>query len=153
MKKQPSKGLTFLLSLCTGVGHLYLGAMNRGIQFLILFFGSISMANHFNLDIFGFLIPVVWFYGLFDAMQLASKEVIEDKPLVRWDRLKGPWLGYGLIGLGLLLLADEFLPAVARRYFSWLVTDWPSIRALMLAVVLVGVGVYLLWGRKVKENE
>lgn len=153
MSRRRSKPLTFFLSLCTGVGHLYLGAMNRGIQFLIAFLGTISLAEHFHMGFLSFLIPVIWFYGLFDAMQLASQEEIVDKPLVRWERLKGPWAGYALIGIGLVFLANEIIPTLWRNYFQSFLGGWRSVQTLFIAIVLVAAGILLLRGKKVNEND
>lgn len=149
MSRRPSKGLTFFLSFCTGVGHLYLGAMNRGLQFLILFLGTISLAQHFHMGFLAFLIPVIWFYGLFDAMQLANRENIVDIPLVRWECLKGPWTGYALIGIGVVFLANEILPS----YLSSFLGGWRNVQTLFIALVLIVVGIFLLWGKKVNEND
>src|SRR5690554_3736087 len=150
MKKRPSKGLTFLFSCCTGVGHLYLGAMTRGLQFLLIFFGSIAAIDIFYLNIFPFWIPVIWFYGMFDALQLADQETIEDKPLVDWRQLTGARMGYGLIGLGLFLIVDDVLPRVWNTFFSQFLTGWVSFRSLLMAGLLTGFGIVLLRGKRVK---
>lgn len=106
MTRRPSKGLTFFLSFASGVGHLYLGAMTRGLQFMLLFAGAIALSNYLAVDFLPYLLPVIWFYALFDAMQLASQEVIQDKPLLPWNNLKGATTGWILICFG-FLLADR----------------------------------------------
>lgn len=153
MKKRPSKTLTFFLSFCPGVGHLYLGAMTRGLQFLLLFFGTIALIDFFQFVMFWFWIPVIWFYGLFDALQLADKETIEDKPLVEWQLIKGRWVGYILIAMGLLLLVDNALPSLWNAFFSHIfIMGWFSFRTFLIALVLIIAGIFVLRGSKVKQN-
>ncbi len=153
MTKRPSKGLTFLLSLCTGVGHMYLGAMTRGLQFLLLFFGSLALADYLPFTFFPFWIPVIWFYGLFDAMQLAGREVVEDKPLVEWESLRGPRLGYALIALGVLFAAGELLAPIGLNYLGGFLRGWTSVRTLFVAIILIIVGFFMLKGKKVRGDE
>lgn len=152
MAKKPSKALTFFLSMCTGVGHLYLGAMTRGIQFMVVFLGSIALVDYFPMRIFPFWIPIIWFYGLFDALQLADQENREDKPLVEWKFLSGKRWGYILIGLGLLLMVDVILPSIWYTFLDKLFMDWYNFRTLLIAVILIIVGIFLLRGKKVKKS-
>ncbi|TXK83455.1 hypothetical protein [Paenibacillus sp. N3.4] len=63
-----NKIITFLLSFIPGVGHLYLGLNKRGLQFLIGGFACISLIPPFPM-VFPFVLAVIWFYGLFDALQ------------------------------------------------------------------------------------
>jgi hypothetical protein len=151
MKKRPSKTLTFFLSLCPGVGHLYLGAMTRGLQFLILFFGLWALINLFSLGVFGFGFPIVWFYSLFDALQLADQEVIEDKPLITGMNSTRKWFGPSLIVLGALLLMEDILPNLWRKIFVSTILPWENFSTLVLALVLIIVGILLLRGKKVKD--
>lgn len=153
MKYKPSKALTFFLSFCTGVGHLYLGAMNRGLQFLILFFGSFAMIGFLPLRMFPFWIPIIWFYGLFDALQLADQEEILDKPLLEWKHLRGHWAGFIFIALGLLMIIDNTLPALWNAYLSDIFLGWVSIRTLIMALFLIVIGIFMLKGRRVHNDE
>ncbi len=151
----PSKTLTFFLSFVPGVGHLYLGAKNRGLQFLILFFGSIFLLDFLRLGLFPFWLPIVWFYSLFDALQKADEIVLSgvvvDEPLVKWDVLKknNAWYGWGLIVFGAYLLLDRHLPRLWSMYFH---INWYDFRSFVTAVLLIAVGVLILRGKKVKNN-
>lgn len=153
MNRRPSKGLTFFLSFCTGVGHLYLGAMTRGLQFLLLFFGSFALSGFLPLGIFPFWIPIIWFYGLFDALQLADQDPIQDKPLLEWRYLQGRWTGFILIALGLLLVVDDILPSLWDIYFREISLGWLSFRTVLMAVILIIAGIILLRGKKVKQHD
>lgn len=153
MKKRPSKALTFFLSFCPGVGHLYLGAMTRGLQFLIAFFGTWALINSISIDVLYFCIPIIWFYSLFDALQLADQEVIEDRPLVEWRHLIGYRGGYILIALGCILIMDDIMPWVWFECFDGVNVSWRSIRTLVMAVALIIAGVILLRGKKVEKHD
>ncbi|WP_258112775.1 hypothetical protein [Alicyclobacillus sp. SP_1] len=67
-----SKFVTFLLSVFVpGLGHLYLGLQRRGLSFMISFFACIAFSWLLTF-IFPFLLAVIWFYALFDALQQAT---------------------------------------------------------------------------------
>lgn len=81
-----------LLSLIPGLGHFHMGLMQRGLSFLISFFGfmtvllfltGITSSDSFLL-LFGAL-PVIWLYCMFDAVQLIHRkqagEVLVDRTL------------------------------------------------------------------------
>ena len=111
-----------MLSLIPGGGYMYLGLMNRGLQAMMIFFGSIFLASVANLGVFaGMVIPVLMFYSIFDTLQLASQMneglFIEDKPYVdigspNWQNI----LGYILIGLGILALFYNVLNNLPPAY-------------------------------------
>lgn len=151
MKARPSKFLVFLFSLCPGVGHMYLRAMNRGLQFMLLFFGSIFLLDLIPFGVFPFWIPIIWFYAMFDSLQLAEEEEISDRLLVEWGKLKISWLGTGLIVLGLLFFADNVLPRLFSHYLN--VYSWYTLRSAFMAMILMGSGLILLLGRKVRIRD
>ncbi|GAA0328835.1 hypothetical protein GCM10008967_19190 [Bacillus carboniphilus] len=72
---------TIILSFVPGLGHFQLGLMNRGITLLAAFLGLgvmvffVTFISHRGeFLIFLLLLPVIWFYGFFDAMQLLEKK-------------------------------------------------------------------------------
>ncbi|MET3697692.1 hypothetical protein SAMN05877753_104436 [Bacillus oleivorans] len=72
---------TIILSFVPGLGHFQLGLMNRGITLLAAFLGLgvmvffVTFLSHRGeFLIFLLLLPVIWFYGFFDAMQLLEKK-------------------------------------------------------------------------------
>jgi hypothetical protein len=108
--------IVLILSLLPGGGYMYLGLMNRGLQALIIFFGSIFLAAVAHLGVFtGLAIPVLMLYSIFDSQQLAAQmnagQFLEDEPYI--DLGSPDWqgiLGYILIGLGIIALFDNFVP-------------------------------------------
>ncbi|GIO36770.1 hypothetical protein J41TS12_16310 [Paenibacillus antibioticophila] len=94
---------TLLLSFIPGLGHFQLGLMQRGLNFLILFFGLITMTivitgvTHEPVFLlFLGLIPIIWLYCMFDAAQLIHRkqagEPLMDRSLLdEWEsgRIEG----------------------------------------------------------------
>ena len=150
MKK--SKGLTFFLSFVPGAGHLYLGLMNRGLQFLILFFGTIFVSNLLITEMVGFLLPIIWFYCLFDALQqynrIQETEEIIDIPIISWTKLtkSKSSIGWGLIVFGIYLFVEKFV----LETFGWQYSS--TFRTVFFAVMLILIGIYLLLGKKIIKN-
>jgi hypothetical protein len=137
-----SAWLAFLLSLIPGVGYMYLGLMNRGLQTIIIFFGAIFVSEITRLDLAPFVIPVLVFYSIFDTLQLSRKirqnVPVEDAPLINvgefsnWQR----YVGYALIGLGGLALINNLTP----HFF-----DYGMMHRLISPLLIIGVGVFILY--------
>jgi len=144
MKK--SKALTFFLSFVPGLGHYYLGLMNRGLQFMVGFFGFIFLMNFLNLNSFPFLLPIIWFYSLFDALQkyqiLAETNNVKDEPLFSMEQWKPNklWIGWGLIIIGGYSLFDQITMRFGWQYQYMLKNS-------LVAVILIILGWYLISGR------
>lgn len=96
---------TIILSFVPGVGHFQLGLANRGITLLTAFLGSIIMVlfvtvltSRSEFLIFLAILPVIWVYGFFDAVQQISKKergeelvdrsILEDLEMKRDDGKK-----------------------------------------------------------------
>ncbi|MNJ47552.1 hypothetical protein D3C77_427110 [compost metagenome] len=88
---------TILLSFVPGLGHFQLGLMQRGLSFLISFFGLITimfvvtgLTNQTVFLLFLGLLPIIWLYCMFDAVQLVHRkqagELLEDRTLFdEWE--------------------------------------------------------------------
>lgn len=154
--RRPSKTLAFLLSVVPGLGHLYLGAKNRGLQLMIIFFGSIFLMDLLRLGVFPFWLPIIWFYGLFDTLQRSDDYVLHghiiDEPIIEWQvlRAKNTWFGWALIFLGGYMLLDRLL---GRYIATYLAISWHDFRSFIVAGLLIAIGAFLLWGKRVKVNE
>ena len=80
MKK--NKFLTFVLSIIPGCGLMYLGYMKKGLQAMLAFAAACSIAIFFGgqffyagwlTTIFVILLPIIWFYQMFDSMHSVSR--------------------------------------------------------------------------------
>lgn len=141
--EKKSKLWAFIFSIVPGVGYLYLGLMNRGLQTMLLFFGSIFVASFMGFEqIMALVAPVVIFYSIFDTQQAAKRlnagVPVEDKQL--FDLKSIPfdqsWIGYALIVIGGLALLNNVLP-----YFHY----WRVIRQLLPPVLIIALGVAILY--------
>lgn len=138
--------LTFLLSIVPGLGHLYLGHMQKGLTLLVL------------AVVLPFLLPILIAYSIFDclhtARRLNSGEQVPD-----WD-VKGAiqsffsWIGaqkpsatatWGVLLLlvgGALLLTN--MPHISDL-FSQLPSTAQTIGRNLLALAMVFLGGFLIW--------
>jgi hypothetical protein len=72
-----------LAAVIPGTGHFYLGFMQRGLVLMLLFALDIAAIPYFAMGakganiplivLFGCLIPVIYFYTIFDAVHMARK--------------------------------------------------------------------------------
>ncbi|AOZ91290.1 hypothetical protein [Paenibacillus crassostreae] len=83
---------TILLSFIPGLGHLQLGLMQRGLSFLIAFFGLATImvfvtgvTNQSVFLLFLGVLPIIWVYCMFDAVQQINRkqagELLVDRTL------------------------------------------------------------------------
>ncbi|MED4955680.1 hypothetical protein P9747_13160 [Paenibacillus macerans] len=101
--RESEKFFTILLSFVPGLGHFQLGLMQRGLSFLVAFFGLItvlifvtSVTHESGFLLFLGLLPIIWLYAMFDAVQLVHRklagEILVDRTLLDdWEsgRIEG----------------------------------------------------------------
>ncbi|WP_409343699.1 hypothetical protein [Paenibacillus sp. MBLB4367] len=154
-----SKLVAVFLSVFPGAGHMYLGLQRRGLQLMAGFLFSIYMMDVLRLSIFLFLIPIIWFFSLFDALQLVSKherEELQDIPLVGWLLNHQKWLGIAFIAFGGYYLLDRVVLQLLERKFPDLHVSFYFHQYFQLFVVstlLIGGGLRLLLGSSVKKGD
>jgi hypothetical protein len=157
-----SKSIATFLSIFPGAGHLYLGLQRRGIQLMAAFLFSIYILDILRLGIFLFLIPIIWFYSFFDAMQKVSKygeEEIEDVPIISYLINHQKWVGIGLVVMGVYyLFMNVVIPVFAPMLSNLIQIDlmyWVQsyFQTGIVCVLLIGGGIKLLAGSKHKREE
>ncbi|MRG87444.1 hypothetical protein [Salinibacillus xinjiangensis] len=157
-----SKAITTVLSIFPGAGHMYLGLQQRGLQLMIGFVLSIYVLDILRMSLFLFLIPVIWFFSFFDALQQQSRHEVgeaKDVPVIKYFVNHRRWLGIGLIVLGVFFIFDSILvPALGEYFYQHFAFDirYYYYRYLQIGVVcllLIGGGIKLLMGSKVKGGE
>lgn len=167
--KYKSKFLTFILSWLPGLGHLYLGLNKRGLQFMAAFFACIVFNRLLPIvfPLFPFVLAILWFYALFDALQRAtvlnayisegklSGAVSSDSPaeqilsdldqtVVSMEILHGKasfspvWVGGISILIGILMLIRNVFPDV------WAFLFRIHVDTILLAAALIWFGVWLI---------
>lgn len=158
------KWLACMLSLfIPGTGHFYLGLMQRGLLIMVLtildIFTVVTLASAEDgasiplVTLFSLIIPVIYFYNIFDALQATDfvnsryergELQFGDLPGDPLQKLmRGNNLGVILIGAGGLF----FLISMKPRWFEGLFDVLGSyIGAVML--IAAGLAMFLLESRK-----
>ncbi|MFL6555948.1 MAG: hypothetical protein ACJ8MO_07515 [Bacillus sp. (in: firmicutes)] len=156
-----SKSIATFLAIFPGAGHLYLGLQRRGIQLMAAFLFSIYILDTLRLGIFLFLIPIIWFYSFFDAMQKVSRygeETIEDVPIIAYFLNHQKWVGIGLVLMGVYyLVMNILLPAFSpflNKLMNIDVMYWIQgyLQTGLVCLLLIGGGIKLLTGSKHKQR-
>jgi|LSQX01.2.fsa_nt_gb hypothetical protein len=157
MEKQNKKVIAMVLSIIPGAGHMFLGLQRQGIQLMLIFFASFFLTDWLGIALFMIIVPVVWFFSLFDVMYKASGiDIQEDNDvlLVSWFNCKSPFirdtrkfLAFVLIGIGGYLLFEkiilqEILIDLRIRKF---------VQTGIVALLFIAGGVRLLMGTNITE--
>ncbi|CAG7652276.1 hypothetical protein PAESOLCIP111_06495 [Paenibacillus solanacearum] len=163
-----NKWIAGLLSFCIpGTGQFYLGLMQRGLSMMLLFFLDIFAIVFFATNgnniplvvLFSLLVPVIYFYNIFDALQQTDKVNHAEIPGFYGESMPGEapaggfpnetrgssnLIGYVLIGIGALLFLAGGKPAWLERVFEM---AGSSVGAL----ILIGVGAYMFYKESKKK--
>lgn len=135
----------YILSFLPGLGHYYLGLMQRGLQFMLLLFGAIFLTN--LVEMFAFFIPIIVFYSYFDALQYHSKyrenEELIDEPvfkqsLIRVNKAVIAWIFIGFGGLSLLENSADYLQ---------LTINFHVLYKIIVSAIFVIIGIRILIGK------
>lgn len=145
--------IRFMLSVAPGIGHLYMGLINRGLQFFMgTILGAIVLGMVFP-DLLGLYIPAAIFFSIFDArevhLRIGQGLEVEDKGFVDMKAIPFEWnqryFGYGLVGLGSLALWRVLMNDLIRVIFPH---NWYQVRdafnGMTLGVLAILAGVWLL---------
>jgi len=160
--------LNFCFSCWPGAGQMYQGFLKRGVSIMLIFFGIITLAAWSGVDEILFCLPIIWFYGFFDAINtnsLSDEEFIQvkdeylfvrsgiDKMDLKKFRIP---VAVFLVLLGIYSLMKEFLGnLVSFGLLSWetvyVIEDMVPRTVFSLAVIAMGV--YLIYGKKTELQE
>lgn len=173
-RKTRDKWISAVLSiLLPGTGHMYLGFIGLGLGIMCALFVNIALIVAlvvlgiyivFPISIalvtfFGLMIPVIYFYGIFDALQKVEKKYASSELFASDAVLHSPtdrdsewpdevydtrysegshWAGIALMALGVVLLINFLLP---NPVLDWLFRHFQT----LVAVLLLLSGVWLIW--------
>lgn len=174
MKK--SKFLTFVFSLLPGAGHMYLGLTKKGILFMASFFGIIFISNALYFAQLWLILPIIWFYSFFDALNHMNYTVEELRVinvnysfpfLSGTDAFKGKFsnvlkgknkiVGVVLIFFGIYFLIDNFIirnsyDLFGERIAAVINRMFNMIPAAIIPVIIIFIGFKLVIGGKKDEE-
>lgn len=159
LEHQNRKIIAMVLSIIPGAGHMFLGLQRQGIQLMTIFFLSFFITDWINVSIFMVLIPIIWFFGLFDAMNKAAGNENQDDGdvlFVTWFRTGKPivknvnkYLAYVLIVIGSLLLFERLILPELEKIIDFNFREY--LKVILLSVLFIAGGVKLLMGMKSEE--
>ncbi len=156
LSAQNKKIVTCLLSVIPGAGHMFLGYQRLGLELMTLFFFCFFFIDWLRVGLFMFIIPVIWFYSLFDALHRASNgdELTADEDASMFDAIGrygvglngSKLLGGGLIVLGTLLIFDRIIsPMIPYEIRNYLQTG-------IVALLFIAGGIRILLNRSTKAD-
>lgn len=129
MKKQNKKIISMLLSIIPGAGHMYIGLQKQGLQLMTIFFFSLFFIDWIDISALMFIVPIVWFYSIFDVMHKVSEDLPlkdEDVVFVTWFnnkqgilKNKNKYIGWIMIVVGIILVADKLALPIIQRYLNF----------------------------------
>lgn len=167
MIKKKNSFLTFIFAFLPGGGQMYMGFMKEGISLLSVFALIIFLGSWLNISPITFVLPVIWFYSFFDAMNKMSLtneqlENLEDKYLFQLDKLPSfnpnLFMKYKLyiallfIFVGLSILWNNTL-SVFSAFLPTYITDIlysvsDRVPQLIISFLIICVGIKLITGKK-----
>lgn len=149
--------LRFVLSAVPGLGHLYMGLFNRGVQLMV---GTVIGSFLLNMLLTNSPIPFFFglgmvFFSIFDAreayLRIQQGLEVEDKGFVDLNTWKRQWdpkyVGYALIGVGGLALYNTLLQDGLRLLFGRNQLYYDILRTINGAVLgglAILTGLYML---------
>ncbi len=84
MIKKKGKFLTTIFSCIPGGGQMYMGFMKEGLSLMGMFFFILFLSSWLNIGPMLYVLPVLWFYSFFDAMNsraaLSANDTAKNPP-------------------------------------------------------------------------
>ena len=146
-----------LAALLPGSGHIYLSLFRKGISFIfvlildisaLLYFSSVGM--HINvplLILLGLIIPITYFYNLYDVFQSADYMIVrlpEETVIanVTERKRRNPFAGEKGLSFGVMLVVGGILLILFHQKPAWLgeFIELYGERTIAIGLVVLGVG-------------
>lgn len=158
--------LNFCFSLLPGAGQMYQGFIKRGVSIMTLFFGWLCICTFLGVDELLFFLPVIWFFGFFDAIHRnslsdAERSVLKDEyVLVHENEFDGLTLrkfripaAALLIFIGCYEILKLFIHTLIEHGFLFwdsVIVDmvYDTLPKMIFSIVIILVGVYLISGKR-----
>lgn len=175
--------LTFLFSCIPGCGLMYLGYMKKGLQVLTMFAAAGFVGGFFSVysidwfaAFFFLMLPIIWFYQMFDAMHTVSRmkdqgiEMPADDGFYLPDKvlrftpsqnrtaakiLAGILILVGIISLVLGVLNNLWrYPGLNQEVLNFIDNIIRNnLIPAIVSIILIIAGIKLLKGSKVKKTD
>lgn len=160
-RPRKSKLLAFFLGIIPGVGHMYLGLINKGLVIMSTLFAALFLAILFSSEpsmswFPGFFIPTLSIgfvsYSIFDSLDIADRmnsddtcynDSMEFAIIKRKLGEKKKLLGWVLVALGVVVVCNIFIGYIEDIIRTLLGINL-SLTNLLLALVLMVSGFLLI---------
>lgn len=149
MQESNQKLIAMILSVIPGAGHMYLGLQQEGLFFMSVFFFTIFLMSWLNSSFFLFLLPIIWFYCLFDTLHSTEGREVKshvESFIMSWIKASPNVIGWVLIILGCLV----FLERIASFFLTSQIKYY--IKTGIVALLLIVSGIKLIRGPKDVEH-
>ncbi|HWQ40611.1 MAG TPA: hypothetical protein VN456_01075 [Desulfosporosinus sp.] len=150
------KFLFLCYSLIPGAAHMHMGLFRRGLQFMIITFGVISLTSYIGLE---FLIPIVviptWLFSFFEShhlrrqmeqgqtlsdLDLFDQKLFDYTPLLKNHRIIGSVIT--IIGILSLIRVAENYSILDRLFGDW--NYYYVLKNSLVPLCLILGGIYLI---------
>lgn len=146
------KIITLGLSIIPGAGHMYLGYQQKGLALMGGFFFTIFFMGWLNLSMLLFILPLIWFYSFFDAFHILNGNDIEDIDMSKiLPNIKHEYIGFGLIGMGLLIAFQRIVYPLINQYIDWQIRNY--IQTSIVSLIFIIGGIKMLGKKRIEELE
>lgn len=158
-KASNKKAISLALSIIPGAGHMYLGYQQKGLALMGGFFFTIFFMGWLQLSMLVFILPLIWFYSFFDAFHTLNGNDVEDIDISRiLPPIKHEYIGFGLIGIGLLIalqrvlypVMQEVLYSIFENHIVYQIKNY--IQAGIVSLIFIIGGIKMLSKKKVEES-
>lgn len=172
IRQTKSGFLTFVFACIPGAGQMYQGLFKKGVSLMAVFFLLLGISSWAFVPPLIFLMPVVWFYSFFDAIN-RMRMTVSELALIKDDylffssseqnsrlsmalRRRHKLVGWLLVGVGVYTLFDMFsgimIDYIGNQWFRQLLWNIQrTLPALGVAIACVGIGVYVIRGSLKKQ--
>jgi len=175
--------LTFLFSIIPGCGLMYLGYMKKGLQVMLTFAAAGFIGGFFTSynigwlqGFFFLLLPVIWFYQMFDAMHTVARMknqgielpaddgfYLPDKAL-RFSPTQNRTVAKIIAGILILVCSFSLLSGVLNSLWRYPRINQEILDIInstirynlipaIVSIILIIVGVKLLGGKKTVKTD
>jgi hypothetical protein len=171
MIKKKSKFFTFIFSMMFGAGQMYMGFMKEGISIMTAAAIVIFTGTWLNIGPVLFILPVLWCYGFFDAMNKRSMpdeafHALEDhylfienydgKQISKLASKHTNSIAALLIIVGISILGQNFLTYIlnivdtsfGQRFYSFVNSLRWDLPRLIFSGIIIYIGVKMILGKK-----
>ncbi|GAA0735208.1 hypothetical protein [Clostridium oceanicum] len=139
----------YAFSLLPGAGHLYIGVQKKGLQLMSCFLGAAFLGELTNLHIFNFLMPIIWFYSIFDVRKILYLGTPIDDSLSFDFNFNGKLpkiIAYGFIIIGVWSLLHNMVFPILNINIDYHIENY--VKTAIGSFILIFFGLKLLSGNK-----